>query len=403
MFRFGMPLPANEVFDREEEMRILQRACRNLAQKKVRQDYALIGIRRIGKTSLLNKTIVQSTLEGIVPVTIDCENLTFELFIKIYAASVLEAFLKSLKKQERLEYRIKELAREAPGIAIAKLGELLGQIRSLGLRVAEQSVDLMIEMREKEASRTLREEELFHYFESAVNLPERLGQEYKKYFLIVLDEFQFTSPYAHGRFFGWMRRNIQRHTHVNYIVAGSNIGMMKDIVLNPSNPFGGNFLVLWLKEFDQKTAMEFLEKGLNEEDLKPEKAAILEIIKFTKGHPAYLNWFGEKCAQASNASLGYTRKLIQEIFKPQHLGYFIDRDLERLRMRGETKTYQVFVAMAKRRLFRPSEITKQLSGITISSVINYLRRLEQYGYVEKMGKGRYKIVDPVLEAYLAQT
>ena len=59
--------------------------------------------------------------------------------------------------------------------------------------------------------------------------------------------------------------------------------------------------------------------------------------------------------------------------------------------------------MAKYDLQHPGQITKQLGGISISSVVNYLRRLEQYGYVEKTGKGNYRIVNPLLKRYLEQT
>lgn len=403
MFKFGPPYTARELFDRERELSVLVGALKAL-KKGVRRDYALVGVRRIGKTSLFNKLRTEAKASGLVPVLVDCEGLTLELFARTYGASVIDAFVESEGLAEKVKRKALEAVREGPSAAISALAEMSGRIESLGFKAARDYLEFSIKLREKQKKGPAGPAELFDYLEKTLNLPEQLGREYKKLFVVMLDEFQTTAAYSLGEqhFFAVMRRNTQRHERVSYFIAGSNIGMMKNIVLSPANPFGANFMVEWIKPFDAATSQLFLEKGFAKEKVRVAGEAVKKIVEFTGGHPAYLNWFGEKCVRLGKASLADVKMLEDEFLSPTGVGVFFEKELGRIRGATETHSTAILRAMAKN-LGSPTLIAGEVGGITASNVINYLRRLEEYGYVQKNGRGSYGFVDPMLKKYLASS
>lgn len=369
--------------------------------KGVRRDFALLGIRRIGKTSVLAKLLSELEKKEIATVLFDCQGLQFGLeeldvvfFSKLYGAAVLDEFFKKAGRKEKVIELFKLSSKEL----VLKLSSLLGGIKNLNLAFLEEWFSVVIEFEQKEKP---SQQELLQLFEKTINLPEKLAEERRLHCVIVFDEFQSMKKFKlPGELLAILRRNMQKHKRVSYIVSGSNVGMMREMLLDLESPFGANFFVLWLGPFDKETAKEFLEKSFKEEGIKADKEAILEIVDFTGGNPAYLNWVGEKSSHIKKLSVENVKEIEKEAFKPYNLGYLFEKELLKLKRFGATKTFQVLKAMAAYDLNSPTEIAKKLKGITTTDVIIYLSRLEKYGYVEQKRRGFYELIDPMLKKYL---
>ncbi len=75
-------------------------------------------------------------------------------FTKRYEAAVLDAFTASLAPGEKIRVRTVEAAVAAPRTVVAKLAELLGAVKNLGLKTASEYIELAIDLREKRGGKT---------------------------------------------------------------------------------------------------------------------------------------------------------------------------------------------------------------------------------------------------------
>ena len=193
---------------------------------------------------------------------------------------------------------------------------------------------------------------------------------------------------------------MQAQRRVAYLLTGSNIGMMELLL---RRPFGGHIPVEWVGSFSTQTARNFLMERFEALGRIVEDEVIDEIVSFTGGHPAYLNWFGEKCCKeverGGEIPLELIRKLEEIIFEREGLMHIFEEDLLRVSPK-KGKVYLTFTEMAGHDLERPSQISKVAARLTSSEVILYLRRLEQRGFVRRMKRGRYEIVDEMLKRYI---
>ncbi len=401
MFKFGPPFNPEELFDREREVATLVNSMKSL-KEGARKDYALIGVRRIGKTSILNKAAIEGKKASSVPVLLDCEGLTLEMLAREYGAAVLDALFEKEGLINKLKIKVMDGVRGAPANAIRALSELAGRTESLGIKVANDYLELAIRIREKQEVRKLEGAELFDYIEKTINLPEQLAKKHGVFFTIMLDEFQTTAAYSKPDFdfFAVMRRNTQKHQRTNYVLCGSNIGLMKNIVLSPDNPFGANFLIEWINPFDAKTSKGFLQKGFAEARARVNEEAQTEIIAFTGGHPAYLNWFGEQCVKLKRVTKKEVAELEGQFLSPSGAAPFFEKELAKIQKTTETNSVAILRIAAKEDIYSATEIAKRLGGITPGNVVNYLRRLESYGYLQRNDKNKYEFVDPMLKKYL---
>ena len=278
---------------------------------------------------------------------------------------------------------------------VTALAEFLGRINALEISALRDYLTLRIELEKKSSSENLSDKELFRLFEETVDLPEKLGAEKNVYFLIMLDEFQeasrFKKPFD---FFHALRRHMQAQKRVSYVLCGSNTGMMEVLL---RKHFGGHIPVEWLKPFSAEDSKSFLERRLK--NLIIDDAALSELVDFTGGNPAYLNWFGELLSAEKKVTLPLVIKLEEKMFGFEGLRHVFVEELSRI-SRRKSKIFNVFTAMCRDDLSRPSEISKKLSRTSTVEVIIYLTRLEEKGFVRRLGEGQYSVVDRTLKEFV---
>jgi hypothetical protein len=407
-FKFGGPIEPELFYDREKEVGFLVDKISKI-RHGIKHNYALVGPRRIGKTSILRIVEIKLAENKIIPVFIDCEGreidkqveLSLELMLSAWGSSVLDAFFEHTGLAEKMKVKLRDFIVSARDRIISALSEVLGRTKALEVKAASDYLEFRLEFEKATSARRPSPEELMKLLDDTLDLAERLGEETGRNFVLMLDEFQNVSKFRKPLdFISTFRRHMQAQRRVAYLLTGSNIGMM-EILLR--RPFGGHIPIQWIGPFGEEVAGSFLRERFRALRRNVDDKIIDEIVDFTEGHPAYMNWFGEECCKeitrGGRVPLELVRELEEKIFEREGLMHIFEEDLSRVSPR-RGKMYATFIEMAGHDLERPSEISKLIARSTTSEIILYLRRLEQRGFVRRMERGRYSIVDGMLKRYV---
>lgn len=233
-----------ELFDREKE---LEELCK--AIDRGNPLIAVLGIRRIGKTSLLRTFL----------------NETTGLYID------MRGILK--------EYELWSRIGDSFSLSINKLKRFIESIR--GITVAGINVEIKWKGRDSV---------------SFIGLLEEINKRKEK-FAVVLDEVQSTKPPLSA-----MLRNAIAYAYDNlenivFIVAGSEIGMLQNFLKleDPTSPlYGRHTYDIIVERFTRDLAKEFLLKGFKEEGVEPSADVVEDALNFFDGIVGWLVLFGRK-------------------------------------------------------------------------------------------------------------
>lgn len=235
-----------ELFDRERELEELRRA--------VERGYplvALLGIRRIGKTSLL-----RTFLGEVDGVYID---------------------LRGVLREAELEVRVADALSEASG----KLRRFLEGIR--GISVAGVSVEVRWRGRDSISFSGLLEE-----------LNRRVDR-----FVLVLDEVQSARPPVSFKLRNLVAYAYDNFEHITVVVAGSEMGMLRDFlkVEDPLSPlYGRHVREIIVDRFSKEESREFLARGFREEGVDVGEEVVEQAVNLFDGIVGWLVLFGRMYA-----------------------------------------------------------------------------------------------------------
>jgi AAA+ ATPase superfamily predicted ATPase len=408
-FKFGGPIEPWLFFNREKESRFLLSKLTQV-EKGIRHNYSLVGPRRVGKSSIL--VFLENSIDkkNTIPVLIDCEGreitrereLTLDLFLNYWGGLVLDKYFEKGGFTGKIKIKLSNLASAAKDKVILSLSEILGQVKSLELRTVEEYLSLRIEFEKTTQKEKPDSKQLMKLFEDTLELAEKIGREKKLYWIVMLDEFQTTGKFKKPfDFLSAFRRHMEHQKNVVYLLTGSNVGMMEDILLR--RPFGGHIPIEWIDSFDRETSIRFLKERFMALKRTVDEEAVAEIVSFAHGSPAFLNWFGEQCCreveEGGQISIELVKKLKKKMFSYEGLAHVFDDELRKISPK-KGKVFQTFVEMSVHDLSSPTRISEKVQGSTPSDVIVYLRRLESRGYVRRVEEGKYTVIDPVLKSYI---
>jgi len=389
-FSFGAPVKEKQFFNRVEELDKLIRRTGKITQG-IRNDVAIIGPRRVGKSSLTNKLAEQLTEKGITVIQMDCEGLTPQIFLREYSNAVIAAEV----EKHNLVQKFRESLKQGVSTSIAILSEALGRIKSIEITspLAEFLV-FRIEM-EKTSESELRGEKLMDFLQQTLELPEKLGSK----FTVIFDEFQETSKYnvlQKGDFHALFRRSTQHQKNVCYVYTGSSIGMMEKIFGDQNNPLAGNADILPVEPFSEENSKAFLTLGLKQAGIKLEEKALNFIVDKTGGFPAYLNWIGLRLIDKGekNISEAQAKETFDQMLSPASPIYQnISKQL--VKLGPLTKKILKIIALGN---VDPLKIQKEANA---RNVYVYLDRLQKYGLVKKR-ENKFYLIDPAMKKGLVE-
>jgi AAA+ ATPase superfamily predicted ATPase len=381
VFRTSTPVTDGAFHDRAAELAQLTRRIAQLRAGTPRW-LAMLGVRRIGKTSLLLEMVRRNRYKNVRFVVIDSfedQPLGFEIFRRL-ALRTVDAFfgrelgvsLEALASRPD-EYRVTLLEAKAfAGLDRALRADLLA------LCVAPPNVKTA---------------------ELALGLGDRLATATKQYCVVAWDEFQELAKLsaARGGVLSLVRAVWQRHQRTTYIICGSERSMLRELVTSERSPFFQHFDFMELGPMPPADARALLaEPGPKAHAIPAEVAR--QAVEVLGGHPFYLQLFGEVLtAGAPPYDTGLVRQVYSELLftRTGRLALYFAREFDRLV--GSAATLAATLEALADGPLRAVDVA-QRTGLSANAVSQYLARLGDA--VNRQDDQRWALADPVFGMWL---
>jgi AAA+ ATPase superfamily predicted ATPase len=377
------PAVKDDFIDREE---ILADMLSTLEDESTRMGFALVGPRRIGKTSILKEVVRRlEGKKGIVPIYFSLwdlvENTLPELCSRI-TLSIVEGF----KPHLSLKLKMKKLLK----VPALKFFEVL---RSLDMKISLfDEIEIALRMgKSGEIDPNTLIEKVFLF-------GEKIAKENGVRLILALDEFPSIMDVKNKTKLGEgivkkIRTIYEGLENTVLCISGSIRKTMEITALSPSSAFYRQFVIRNIEPFDLKATTEILENNI---DAKISAEAISRFYELTGGIPFYLQFLGRELGRFSAASVGppeiensFDQFLLQEgdILFAEQIKSFSDKEK------------MILSRMACYGLKTPAQIQKS-SGEPSNVVSRYMEYFLSKGVLQREKKGIYQFTDPVFEVWL---
>ncbi len=372
MFNASVPVTADAFRNRRKELGRLMDAVQSLAAGRPRW-VCVLGVRKIGKTSLLLELARRNTDARIAFVAVDAfESLpsTAEVFRR-QALRALDVMLgpETGVSLEALSIRPAEyrgVLAASPAFTTLPAG-----LRAELLELPDRAMDA-------EGIRAM------------AGVPERLAKARGRYCVAVWDEFQEIAAARSGRtgidLPALLRSVWQTHARTAYIISGSARGMLEGMVARKGSPFFQHFEVVDLGPFARDDAVELLVAGG-----RIPRGIAEEAYTTIGGNPFYLQLLGEALeAQGREGDAASLKDAYGELLfsRTGRLALYFESEFQRIVGRATTLAATLeALAEGPRRL---SEIAATIRAKT-GATAGYLERLGDA--VVRDDDGRYRLVD----------
>lgn len=348
-----------DLFDREEEIEKLKKSISNQPMT------LLLGIRRIGKTSVLKVALNEL---GAPYVYLDLRSLEDCSRASLYRL-LSEAISGILPKWKRL-------------------GEFLKKVRGVSVYGFRAEFDW------KERSLTLSE--------ILGSLNRFAGETEKGFLAVAFDEAQIFRNFSGGRgridFGRILAYAYDNLTNLRLVLTGSEAGLLFDALRleDPSSPLYGRYInIIRLERFDREKSIGFLRKGFEELKMNVSEDMLHEICKRVDGIVGWLTYFGCSVYESKKVE----REVLDEV--TERALKLVENELEKVF--GKSRYYRLVLKAVSigmdswTGIKRAVEawLGKPLHNAQISRIIGNLIDL---GLLEKTGD-RYLIPDPLISEY----
>ena len=326
-----------DLFDREKELEELR--------KNLNRPFILLtGVRRIGKTSLLNVFLNETNIPYII---VDCrklkENYGWKDFYQLLSTSSsrLIEFLKGIRGVKIFGSEVEFSWKGRDFISLSDLFDHLNKHR------------------------------LIIAFDEAQKLRGPLSKEIKEAFAHAYDY----------------------DTNLTFILTGSEVGLLYDFlsVEDPSSPlYGRYFHEIRLERFDKETSISFLRKGFSELSIEVSDEIIEEIASFFDGIPGWLTFAGNLYSRTKE--LEKVKEIAINVAL-QELNNLIESKRKVSEQLGKRYLYALkCIAGGKNSWSKLRDCISEKEGSTISSSVlsNIINQLESMSIIKD-----YNFLDPI--------
>lgn len=372
--------PQKEIVDREEE---IAKLVGSLSDPAKDVNYALIGPRRIGKTTILLKVKEELERKEITVVYVDLSVYRFSPYD--FAQSILSQITK---------FYAKDLGKiEKASITIGNLLKTLTKLKKLRLTFepsvdekGQFSVQIRPEVEETENYRSV--------FLLAFDYANEVSRKSRKRIVIIIDEFpnliefkRYSKLEAINELF---RSVLENRENVEYLVSGSRVHFMKTILGKGESPLFGHFIIQEIGQLSEKYAVELFMKTAKCSQKEAENA-----WKLVGGHPYYLIMLAENRKPSERLDETYNRILTNSTGALNlYVNYILKEDLGS--STKEARLLRILKAISQGKN-TASQIAKHIK-LKLSSLPYYLQELERYDLIEKR-EGKYWLTDKVVKDY----
>lgn len=221
--------------------------------------------------------------------------------------------------------------------------------------------------------------------------------------IIAIDEFQQICNYSEKNVEALLRTHIQHLDNANFIFAGSEAHILRQMFTESARPFYNNASIMELNPIELSEYTKFAKKLFEEADKGIESESIRFVYQIMEGNTFYLqktfNTVFSKTSSGEICSIDMVKESLAEI-----LGSFETLYKEILSGINEPQK-QLLIAIASSGIARgitSSQFIKKYALASASSVQAAAKRLLESGMISRSGS-EYKIQDPMLRQWLLLT
>jgi AAA+ ATPase superfamily predicted ATPase len=251
----------------------------------IRRHLSLLGLRRIGKTVLMDEVRRRHPTQAIAYLAVDEVVSSPDDFVRTFTAEVLGAVHTAIGRERLLGQTNENLLAAAAG---------------LGPEV-EAAVQALVEsLRADPSSGAL--------FIQTLRLPALVSASLDLPILIVLDELQEIVrlrrfPHTEN-LLGTIRAALDRPGKVAFVVAGSRVSALRALLTDRESPLFQRFEHLELGPFAPDATLELATRIWDEDGLTHEPDAVVRLHKLTGGWPFYVRAVAMRAAQMAHGADG---------------------------------------------------------------------------------------------------
>lgn len=393
-FYVGKPAPPEDMVDRKEEIKYI---TSKMTAGGISYNLAILGYRRIGKTSILLKA--KETLsrhEDIAVVYFDVKQNMAEAktFLTRLEKAIFDAYMEKLG----LSTKIGAKASKATEVFV-KIREALAskKVKSITANISSNGIILpKIEFEDKVADYSTL---FMSVFKSATAFAEKSNLR----FIIILDEFQDLAQLDRypglKEIFSLFRSVIQqRGKSVSFIVSGSRVHMLQAILGSGESPLFVHFERYAVHEMDRQNSIEFFNKYLAAKKLKPNTKAAEQAHDLVGGQPFYLMALAEKWNTGDDMNAVFRDLLTDSLGALKlYAEYVLSEDLAGTT--GGPILRTILQALSDSDAgYAVSDLSKKIS-VQMTKLPRYLASLTDADLVTKT-EGRYLVRDKIVRQYL---
>jgi AAA+ ATPase superfamily predicted ATPase len=392
------PVVAGQFFNRDRELDALGSVIRD-AGAGSRRWLALVGHRKIGKTSLLVE-LLRRHAGGIPMAYVDCWEVRSDplQFLGRFVLSLVAPAL----RHHGAEAEVGPLEPEDGEGLSARTVQAIARLRSSAL---DEAVRLHASVSSgRPAAGTMRR---------VFDLPGRLASELERPMVVILDEFQELDRLRRLRrlkdrvddVFGLLRSLWQHHENASYVVAGSRLTVMRQILEDEKSAFFQHFEILDLGPFERGDTVRMLREAAHVGSGVAESAAVGRVLDLLGDHPFYVRVLLREAAAAlsrERTSLRMLERALKESLEATlldengRLSLFMEQRYRAVT--GDSSTLESvlrgFVDPA-----RISDVAERLH-VRTGAVSSAVKKLLADDILVKVAAGRYRLADPTLALWL---
>jgi len=394
-FKIGSPASPKELIDRKEELADL---LTKMKSRSINYNVAVIGYRRIGKTSILVK--LQDLLEKeekLIPIYFDVQkNMTEpKIFFTRLQKTIFDGYIQKLSGTQKA----KTVTTKIMGEILSKLLDAFKskKITSISAQItAEGAIIPKIDFDEKKPDYN-------NIFYSVFRTLKALSEEGNVKFVVILDEFQdFTNLTRYEGLkdiFNLFRAVVQeRGDNVSYIISGSRVHMLNKILDSGKSPLFTHFEKIIIHEMNKKFSIELFTKYLSAKKIKVEESIPEKAFELVGGNPFYLMALAEAWKPKEDIKETYHEILTSPLGSlKNYVDYILSEDLGNVKGGVILKTILRTVATSKEGLTY-SEISHAI-GVPMTKLSFYMSNLQNSDLTEQVEK-KFKIRDKIVRDYL---
>jgi AAA+ ATPase superfamily predicted ATPase/Holliday junction resolvase len=392
LFETSNPVTGPHFVNREPELRELLASVPALRQGR-RSWYVLLGPRKIGKSSLLLEMAARVGREAIIVLT-DCwpsaRNPFY--FLSSFVANLVDATLihTGLAEQTGLVSRLRD-DRE-------QLAYFAAKVEGLGSEALSRGVERLRQLARREISPAALEE--------IFDLPEQVANERGEKLVVIFDEFQEIKQLERfdaikktvGELLPLLRSVWQRQQAVNYLLSGSKITLLREMIEGYDRAFFQHFHVLNLGGFTADDAACLLREGMASRSLEIPSELIDRLLSLFGPHPFYLQVMGEELSARAPLDEQALKETVQEVlFNDTGRLSIYFQNLQRQIVENSSSLESALLALAE-----PRTTTELAAALNVSagSAGVLIRRLKQQDVLARREGNRYGVADPAFALWL---